>query len=56
MYGTSLNCAMVGFGLPEYAAFGTKVTLPEVSKEDSFQGPSTVPQIGLVAYVLVSLV
>jgi hypothetical protein len=44
--------ASCGLGLPEYAVFGTnEVTGPEaaVLKLDSFHGPSTTPQMGLVA-------
>ena len=47
--GTNLMAASFGLGLPEYALFGTIVTSPVVLKLDSFHGPSTTDQSGLVA-------
>ena len=47
MYGSSLNTAIFGLGLPEYFVFGTKVRLPAVVNWVSFHGPSTTDQIGL---------
>ena len=49
VYGRNLTADSFGLGLPEYALFGTIVTLPVVLKLDSFHGPSTTDHSGLVA-------
>ena len=49
MNGTNLMASSFGLGLPEYALFGTIVTLPDVLKLDSFHGPLTTDHSGLDA-------